>query len=277
MPTCSLNGALLYYAARGEGGAPVLFLHGAGSNHLAWNAQMAALAGTLRAYALDLPGHGRSGKPGRSTVRGYADAVCSFLDALSLGRAIIAGHSMGGAVAQLLALENPERVLGLILVGTGARLRVLPQFLNGAVSDFANIARQFNEGEFAPAADARLKAQSEQQLLMCKPEVFGGDLLACNAFDVLPRVEEIRAPTLIICGTEDRMTPTKYSHYLASKIPRSDLRLIEGAGHLVMVERPQEVNRALLEWTSPLFVKSYEREDQTGRGPRPACEDLMTP
>jgi pimeloyl-ACP methyl ester carboxylesterase len=254
MPTSPLDGEFLYYAARGERGAPVVFLHGAGSNHLIWNAQMAALAGSARAYALDLPGHGRSSKAGRGTVRGYADAVCSFLDTLSIERAVIAGHSMGGAVAQTLGLENPDRVLALVLVGTGARLRVLPAFLEGALNDFANTAHQFNEAEFAPAADSRLRALSEQQLLICDPQVFHGDLVACHAFDNLFRVQEIRAPALVICGTEDRMTPVKYSQYLAAKIPDAQLRLVEGAGHLSMVEKPDEVNHALLGWIPSIGV-----------------------
>jgi pimeloyl-ACP methyl ester carboxylesterase len=248
MPSLRIDGRPIFYAARGENGAPVVFVHGTGSSHLAWNGQMAALAKSTRAFAIDLPGHGRSQGAGLNTVRGYADVICSFLDALSLERAIIAGHSLGGAIAQTLALENPDRVLGLALVGTGARLRVLPAFLGGMQDDFANTARQLNEAEFAPGADARLKQLSEEQLLTCDPGVVYGDLAACNAFDILTRVSDIRAPTLIVCGAEDRMTPVKYSQYLAAHIPQTQLRLIEGAGHMVMVERPSEVSRALLEW-----------------------------
>jgi pimeloyl-ACP methyl ester carboxylesterase len=255
MPILEMDGRSVWYAARGEKGAPILFVHGAGSSHLIWNAQLAALAATARAYALDLPGHGRSKGVGLGTIRGYADVICSFLDALSLDRAIIAGHSMGGAIAQTLALENPNRVLALVLVGTGARLRVRPAFLNGILDDPANTARQLNEAEFAAGADARLKHLSEQQLLACDPQVVHDDLAACDAFDVLTRVSAIRAPTLVVCGTEDRMTPVKYSQFLAAQIPRSQIRLIEGGGHMVMVEKPDEVSRALLEWipagTSP--------------------------
>ncbi len=248
MPTLQINERPIFYAARGVNGGPIIFVHGAGSSHLAWNGQMAALAESTRAYALDLPGHGRSEGAGLKTVRGYADVICSFLDALSLERAIIAGHSLGGAIAQTLGLENPDRVLGLALVGTGSRLRVLPAFLSGMQDDFSNTARQFNEIEFAPGADARLKQLSEELLLSCDPRVVYGDLAACDAFDILLHVSDIRAPTLIVCGVEDRMTPVKYSQYLAAHIPQTQLRLIEGAGHMVMIERPDEVSRALLEW-----------------------------
>lgn len=250
MPSLQIDGRRIFYAARGENRAPVVFVHGTGSSHLAWNAQLAALANSTRAYALDLPGHGRSEGTGLNTVRGYADVICSFLDALSLESAIIAGHSLGGAIAQTLALENPDRVLALALVATGARLRVLPAFLNGMLDDFANTGHQFNDAEFAPGADARLKQLSEEQFLTCDPRVVHGDLTACDAFDILTRVSAIRAPTLIICGTADRMTPVKYSQYLADHVPQAQLRLIEGAGHMVMVEKPDEVNRALLEWIS---------------------------
>jgi 3-oxoadipate enol-lactonase len=248
MPTVPVGGASIYYAARGKVGAPVVFVHGAGSNHLIWNAQLAAFAGTARVYALDLPGHGRSNGAGRNVIRSYADVVCSFLDCLSLDRAVIAGHSMGGAIAQTLGLENPDRVVGLVLAGTGARLRVSPAFLDGILNDFAGTAHQLNETEFALDADARLRESTEQQLLTCGPQVVHGDLCACDAFDILSRVSEIRAPTLVICGAQDRMTPVKYSRYLAAKIPHAQLRLIEGAGHMSMVEKPDEVSRALVEW-----------------------------
>lgn len=256
MPTITLQGKPIYYAARGERGAPVVFVHGAGSNHLIWNSQLAALSGLAHAYALDLPGHGRSGGMGRRTIRGYADVVCAFMDALGIHSAVIAGHSMGGAVAQTLGLENSERVAGLVLVGTGARLRVLPAFLEGAVSDFANTARKFSDAEFAAAADLRLKELSEQQLSMCDPKVFEGDLVACNTFDLIPLVQEIRVPALVICGKEDWMTPVKYSQFLAGRMPSAQIRIVEGAGHLVMVEKPDEVSHALLEWIPSLGAGS---------------------
>jgi len=87
-------------------------------------------------YALDLPGHGRSAGEGRASVDAYAGSLQAFLEALALTRAILVGHSMGGAIVQLLALEDSSMVGGLILVGTGARLRVLPSLLDGLANDF---------------------------------------------------------------------------------------------------------------------------------------------
>lgn len=250
MPATLVQGDSIYYAARGEQGAPVIFVHGAGSNHLIWNAQMSNLSSLARTFAPDLPGHGRSGGEGRSSIRSYADVMCSLFDMLCIERAIIVGHSMGGAIAQILALENYDRVLGLVLVGTGARLRVHPSYLEGILKDFAGTAHLFNEAEFSPHADPRLKELSEKQLLACDPRVVNGDLVACNEFDVIARVSDIHVPTLVICGAQDQMTPPKYAQFLSAKIPNSHLELIQGAGHMLMLEQPTQVNRALARWIS---------------------------
>ncbi len=256
MPWFEFQGQSVFYAARGESGPPVVFVHGSGGSHLAWNGQLAALADTARAAALDLPGHGRSRPPGRASVRAYADVVCGFLDALAVERAIIVGHSLGGAIAQTLALENPDRILGLGLVGTGARLRVLPAFLEGLLADLAATVHTVTEAEFASEADPRLKQLSEQQMLACPPQVVHDDFAACDVFDVMPRLDSIRVPTLVLCGSEDRMTPVKYSQYLAAHIPRARLVVVQGAGHMVMVEKPDEVNRALSEWIAGVAAQT---------------------
>ena len=130
----------IYYVERGTTsadvprGAPIVFIHGSGASHLVWGAQVRALGEITRAVALDLPGHGRSTPPGRDSMDGYRDAVLGLLDALGVDRAVMVGHSLGGGIAQTLAFSHPDRVAGLGLVGTGARLRVLPQILDGIVS-----------------------------------------------------------------------------------------------------------------------------------------------
>ncbi len=254
MPNVEIAGQAVFYATRGQQGVPVVFVHGAGGNHLIWNGQLSALADKARGYALDLPGHGRSALPGRTKVRDYADAVCRFLDALGLERAVIVGHSMGGATAQTLALEYPERVLGLGLVGTGARLKVLPAFIEGVLTDNRDTIHQVSEAEFGENADRNLKELNEQGMRECNPQVFHDDFVACNEFDVMGRLGEIKAPTLIVCGDQDRMTPAKYSQYLAAQIPGAELTIIPGAGHMVMLEKTDEVNRALL-----AFLQKVER------------------
>ncbi len=249
MSYISIAGEKIYYIERGRG-IPVVFVHGAGSSHLIWGAQTRALGEVARAIALDLPGHGKSDGEGRDSIEAYRDLFVGFLDALEIERAGIVGHSMGGAIAQLLALSHPDRVAGLGLIGTGARLRVLPSILDGILSDFDNTARMVTEYSFAANADSALKQKAELQLRACDPRVTYGDYAACNAFDVIERITEIHASALIVCGREDRMTPPKYSGFLATKIPNARLEWIDRAGHQVMIEQSEVVNRVLLEFVN---------------------------
>ena len=255
MSFANVGNEMLYYVQQGTRGLPVVFVHGAGGSHLIWWNQIRALASIARPVALDLPGHGKSDPPGHTTVQDYGDAVLKLLDALAFDRAMIVGHSMGGAIAQTLALAHPDRVAALGLVGTGARLRVLPAILDGIISptDFENTVRLIIENSHAPASlDAAMRQRAEDELRSCPPQVSHGDYGACNAFDIIPRISEIRAPTLVVCGSEDRMTPVKYSEFLASKIPNARLALVEGAGHYVMIEKPAETSRALVEFVREL-------------------------
>lgn len=253
MPFANVHGEKIYYVQHGERGLPIVFVHGAAGSHLVWGKQVHALGEIARAVALDLPGHGKSDPKGRDSVGAYRDVILGLLDARAFDRAVIVGHSLGGAIAQTLALSHPDRVAGLGLVGTGARLRVLPVILDGVLppSDLDNTARFVVEYSYAPGADASLRELAAEQFRACAPQVTHGDFAACNAFDIIARVAEIRAPTLIVCGKEDRLTPVKYSEFLAAKIPNARRVTIEGAGHSVMIEKPDEVNGALVE-----FVKS---------------------
>ncbi|MBI3913668.1 MAG: alpha/beta fold hydrolase [Chloroflexi bacterium] len=247
MPFADSRVGEIFYANHGARGIPVVFIHGAGSNHLIWGAQVRALGEMARAFALDLPAHGRSEGAGRASIAAYADDVLAFLDARALERAIIVGHSMGGAITQTLALDHADRIAGIALVATGARLRVAPQILDGILNDFDNTARLIARAQFANAESADM-AKVEAQLRDCAPAVTHGDFIACNAFDAMPRVATIRAPALVVCGRDDALTPLKYSEYLAAQIPSAHLVVVENAGHAVMLEKPAEVNRALVEF-----------------------------
>ncbi len=250
MPTIALTNQTIYYAARGQHGAPLVLIHGAGDNHLLWNGTLAALADTARGYALDLPGHGRSRGGRCETIAEYANALREFLDALALERAILVGVSMGGAIAQMTALEFPERVLGLGLIGTGAKLRVAPQFLEGIRNDFENTVRALAANFYAPHAADALPAASAATLTAAGAPTLYADFAACDAFDVRARLGEIHAPTLVVCGSADAMTPPRYAEFLAQHIAGAELHIVANAGHLVMREQPTEFQRILREWTT---------------------------
>ena len=253
MPLAQVAGQNIHYIEQGKQGPPVIFVHGAAGSHLVWGLQVRALGEVARAVALDLPGHGRSDPPGRDSVEAYRDVVLGLLDALGYERAVIVGHSMGGAIAQTLALSHPDRVAGLGLIGTGARLRVLPAILDGVLNDFDNITGLVVEYSYASDLDPEFRTRAEDEFRACPRAVTHGDFSACNQFDVMTRLAEIRAPTLVICGRDDRMTPAKYSVYLASNIPNADLVFIDNAGHSVMIEQSDETNKALVDFVK--FLK----------------------
>jgi len=254
MPYTTIGDERIFYAHHASAGvrAPHLILvHGAGGNHQLWGHAIRSL-GAAHVYAVDLPGHWRSGGTGRWAIADYAAFVVSFMDALHFEKAIIAGHSMGGATAMEMALRYPQRVSGLVLLATGARLRVLPAILSGTLSNFADTMKLICQYAYSSYARPQLVRQGERQMLNVDPQTFHDDFAACDAFDVMERLGEIHCPTLVICGTEDALTPPKYAAFLAERIPGAELTLIEGAGHMVIIEKPdlvaQAIQSALAKW-----------------------------
>jgi pimeloyl-ACP methyl ester carboxylesterase len=239
----------LYYHLyeRGEGDQkPVVLIHGAGGTHLHWPPEVRRLPG-LRVYAIDLPGHGKSGGRGQQSVQAYTGHILDWLEEVGLYRAVMVGHSLGGAIAIDLALHHTEHVLALGLVGSGARLRVHPTILEGTASSttFPVAVEKIVSWAFSEGADERLVELAAQRMAETRPTVLHGDFLACEAYDVLDSISTISAPTLVICGQEDELTPLRYSQYLADQIPRARLEVVPEAGHMVMLERPQAVATAL--------------------------------
>jgi pimeloyl-ACP methyl ester carboxylesterase len=255
MPYVTIVGERTFYALyQGDvrGKRNLVLVHGAGGSHLDWPSPLRRLR-EANVYALDLPGHGRSEGAGRSPIAAYRDFVLAFLDALDLEKAIVVGHSMGGAISLDLALHYPDRLDGLILVGSGARLRVAPAILTGILSDFEATVDLVCDYAFGPSASEQLKRLGRQRLLKTPPEVLHGDYTACDAFDVMARLGEVRCPTLVVGGTADGLTPSKYSIYLRDHIPGAELVLVDAAGHMVMLEKPEVVTKAISKF---ILIKS---------------------
>jgi len=256
MPYAQLPGERIFYAEHRpqetEEELPVVIcIHGAGGSHLSWPPELRRLAGA-RVLVLDLPGHGRSTGAGRQTIDEYVALLLAFIDSLQLSPAIIMGHSMGGAIAQQMTLAHPDRVRGLVLLGSGARLRVAPAILQGILDDFESAIEIICEWAYGPDTPDDLTLSGRQMMAQTSPQVMHGDFLACDTFDIMPRLNEIDAPTLVITGSADRLTPPKYANTLAENIPAAKLVLVENAGHMVMLERPQEVASAVARFLSSL-------------------------
>jgi pimeloyl-ACP methyl ester carboxylesterase len=235
----------VFYSHRDNGaGIDVLFVHGAGGTHRIWGHQVQRLAGA-NTYALDLPAHGRSDGAGRDTISDYSNVILRFLDGLGIERAILVGHSMGGAITQWTALHAPERLLGIGLVGTGARLRVLPAILQGLETEFEKTVDLIVNYAFAPKTGQALVEGGREEWLANQPAVVRGDFVACNRFDVIARLSEIVLPATVVVGVQDQLTPVKYARYLVDHLPDAELTVVENAGHMVMLEQPEAVTQAL--------------------------------
>lgn len=226
---------------------PLVLIHGAGATHLDWPPQLRRLP-DRPILALDLPGHGRSTGPGRADTLAYAQDVCALLDALHIRRAIFAGHSMGGAIAQQIGINMPERAAGLILLGTGAKLPVEPTLPQRIIQDTEDAVNWVVEWSWGVDGPPEMKALGRERLLDMRPEVLRADYLACQAFDVRDQIEQIAAPTLVLAAREDRMVKLKFSETLSERIPNATLVVIEGAGHMFPLEKPQEVAEAVAHW-----------------------------
>lgn len=237
---------------------PLVLIHGSGDSSHVWRFQLEHF-GPQGAVAIDLPGHGLRPDtlPTEVGVQDYAHAVHELItDDLQLEQPMfIAGHSLGGAIVLSMALEYSPALAGLILIGTGARLRVHPSLLEAARTSPQEARTRISELAVAQSNAEAILSSLAQEPITTDPAMLYRDLAACNTFDIMPRLHEIQLPTLIICGTEDRLTPVKYSEYLHQQIAHATLHLIPDAGHYVMREQPELVNQAIDEWLQALPTK----------------------
>jgi len=228
----------------------LVFVHGAAMDHTVWALQSRYFAhrgwGVL---ALDLPGHGRSGGAAHDSIDAYADWLVAVLDAAELSRAALVGHSMGSLIALAAAAMAPDRVSALALLGAAAPMRVHPDLIALAEADDPRAVEQIVA--WAYGRDAQLGGHRAPGLwftgggrqLLCDsaPGVLAGDLRACDAFEA----PGVAARTLVLCGADDRMTPPKTARPLLDALPDARLTVLDGAGHMMMLEAPEATRAAL--------------------------------
>lgn len=234
--------------------AEFVLIHGAGDSSAVWERQAAHYAGRHRLLAMDLPGHGpRLGEQAHDRHEKNAEEVCRLMDQAGLGKAIIAGHSMGGGVALMLALNHPERVRALLLVATGARLKMRPDFLEQArqtAEEFGS--RKPASTHIIPAAQmvhpglpAAVVHSLENLIGDASAQATYADFEANNHFDVMSRLSEIKVPVLVIGGSGDKMAPEKFCRFLSDNIAGARLVMLDPCGHYPQIEQEQQFNQAL--------------------------------
>jgi pimeloyl-ACP methyl ester carboxylesterase len=240
--------SLYYQSFEGLSSAkiPVVLIHGAGGNHLSWPSEIRRLHG-YRVVALDLPGHGKSEGIGLQSIDAYAQAVISWLEAINLNKAFFIGHSMGSAIALTLAHHYSEQVMGLGLIGSSTKFPVNPELIEdtGNASTYIHAVETIIQWSFSEQTEIIIKKLTQKRLVETRYTVLHGDFLACDGFDCSSWIETIDKPTLVVSGLEDKMTPVRWGRFLASKIKGARVEILEGAGHMVVLEKPQAVAQLL--------------------------------
>ncbi|MDH3678380.1 MAG: alpha/beta hydrolase [Acidimicrobiia bacterium] len=263
----------------GGPGTPVLFLHGLGGSAESWRPQLDALAADRRCVAWTMPGYGPSARLPEMTIETLAGAAADLLTALGADRAHVVGHSLGGYVAQELALSAPERVDRLVLVATtaafgkpgstfnveflAARLRPLDQGRTPA-----DIAPIVVDGLVAGTASATVRAAAVASMSQISADAYRQALHALVAWDARHRVGAIDAATLCIAADADATAPVRAVERLQQLIPGATLEVVVGSGHLVNLERPAEFTDLLRRFLHPSSAgPDRRRRASQGRTP----------
>jgi pimeloyl-ACP methyl ester carboxylesterase len=255
----SINGHEAFVATGGRDFDPalpaVVFLHGAGFDHSTWalHSRWFAHHG-FAVLAPDLPGHGRSAGAALRSIAAMADWTVALLDAAGAKPAHLIGHSMGSLIALDAAARHPDRVTALSLIGTAATMTVGPDLLKAAEAndqaaiDMVSIWGLGHGAELggSPAPGLWMHGGAQATLKQCPPGVLFSDLSACNAYqDALASAARIKVPVTLILGEKDMMTPARAGKALAAAIPQARTVLLPATGHMIMVERPDELLDAL--------------------------------
>lgn len=256
-----VNGKKAHAATGGKDAAedaPVLVLiHGAGMDGTVWQLQSRYLAHRgIRVLALDLPGHGHSEGDPIASVADMADWVAAFMDAAGVEKAAVAGHSMGALITLEVAARHPDKVRAVGLLGCAAEMPVHPDLIAAAedggklapalITDWGFGAIAHTGGHLHPGLWAM--GAAERLLMDAKPGVLASDLKACDAYkDALAAAAKVEASAALISGDEDKMTPLKNAKPLIEALADATPTVLEKTGHMMMIERPREVARLLME------------------------------
>jgi pimeloyl-ACP methyl ester carboxylesterase len=261
MPKVRVGDIEMFYVEAGEG-PPLVLIMGFSGDHLAWGLQLPAFAARYRVIAFDNRGAGQTDVPDRPyTTRLMAEDTARLMDALGIRRAHVLGVSMGGMIAQELALHAPERVQSLHL---GCTLARPDRFLRAVSASWRDIRERLDREAtlraigpwlFAPLTYNErpdfVELVIQNALANPHPQTLTGFLRqgeAIQSHDTLERLATIRCPTLVSVGADDILLPPRFSRELTARIPGATLHVMPAAGHVYFWERPDDFNTLSLDF-----------------------------
>lgn len=260
-----VNGGEIFYVDAGiSKAAPIVLIHGFPFSHEMWDPQIEALQKRFRVIAYDLRGHGKSGVgDGQYTLEFFVDDLLGLLDHLRIERAVLCGLSMGGYIALRAVERKPERVRGLILADTQAKADSNEAKLKRAAAiksvkamGVNAYAEGFVKSVFAPQTLANNKAAVEKIRRIIEANsslgICGALLALASRTDTTESLPGIKAPTLILVGEHDALTPPSASQEMRNRIPNSEIHVIPNAAHMSNLENSEEFNKHLLDFLGRL-------------------------
>lgn len=278
------DGGSLHLLERGEG-RPVLLVHGITLNAELWSPQLRSLADGFRVLSLDQRGHGRSVAGDEGYGMGLLGRdIATVLARLDLRDALVVGHSMGGMAALTFAVEHPrvlaERVAGLGLVATAAAAPVVPALSGGAAALGATIVERLDSGRplphyrftgndlslflirsvFGASPSAAAIEQVRASIEGTDPEAIQRSLAGIfRDHDTTDRLDEVEVPAAVVVGTRDTLTPPAFARTMAERLPDAELTVLPRAGHQLMQERPDAIDRMVRDLAERAEVQEAAR------------------
>lgn len=265
----SVNNTEAYVATGGRqhvAGRPwIIFLHGAGSSHLAWLLQTRTLAyDGWNVLAPDLPGHSFSDGNPVSGIADQAQWLLQLMDAVKCDKAVLCGHSMGGLIALETARLAPERVQAIVFVATAAAIPVNEKLIETARTDEPSAFASMTAWAHGPHAHLHENTWpggshvnfSIDSMAMNREGALADDLVSCAAYDGgLEAAAALTCPSLCVFARQDRMTPLRNGLKLAEVLPENHLVVLEGCGHTIPTEKPRELNAEIREFLARIALK----------------------
>jgi pimeloyl-ACP methyl ester carboxylesterase len=238
----------------------VVFIHGAANDHSVWALQSRYYAyHGWNAFAIDLPGHGKSQGEALDTIAGLADWTARLLDAIGTKSAVLVGHSMGSLVALETAARCPERIAKLAMIGTAVPIQVSEPLLNASKAndhlayEMINVYAHSTAAQIGGNRVPGLWMMGSAMRLMERSGhgVLHADFSACNAYaSGLDAARQVKCPVLLVLGRRDLMTPLRNARDVIANLPRAKVVELEGSGHSLMAEKPDEVLDSLIGFLS---------------------------